>query len=57
MDATLKRMYSLLAFVSRAQPVTTRVYNGHFLHSIFKTPQLQVHPPLNILTVPDWLKY
>jgi hypothetical protein len=26
-----------------------------FLHLIFKTLQLQVHPPLNILAVPDWL--
>jgi hypothetical protein len=31
-------------------------YQTPFLHSIFKTPQLQVHPLLNIFTVPGWLK-
>jgi hypothetical protein len=49
-------MYALLASISRKQLVTSRVQNRLLACVRFlKLIQFQIHPPLNILTVPDWL--
>jgi len=57
MDAPLK-MYTLLASVSRTQIVTSKVWNRLLAGVRFsKHVQFQIHPPLNILTVPDWLNF
>jgi hypothetical protein len=49
-------MYALLASISRTQLVTSRVQNRLLTCVRFsKLTEFQIHPPLNILTVPDWL--
>jgi hypothetical protein len=49
-------MYALLASVSRTKLVTSRVQNRLLACVRFsKLVQFQIHPLLNILTVPDWL--
>jgi hypothetical protein len=55
MNAPLK-MYGLLASVSRTQLITPWV-EKRLLVCVrsSKSVQFQIHHPLNILTVPDWL--
>jgi hypothetical protein len=50
-------MYALLCSVSRTQLTTSGVKNRLLLYDIFiKLAQFQIHPPpLNILTVRNWL--
>jgi hypothetical protein len=51
-----EKLYALLASVSRTQLITSWVENRLLAYvkvSIFI--QFQIHPPLNILTVPNWL--
>ena len=51
-------MYALLTSVSRARLVTSWAENRLLACVIFsKLVQFQIHPPLNIRTVPDWLNY
>jgi hypothetical protein len=53
MEVALKEMYSLLASVSRAQPVTTRVYNRHFSYILLsKLPKSKFIPPEIFLLFP-----
>ena len=50
--------YSLLALVSRTQLVISKIWN-RLLACVwfFKLVQFQIHPLLNILTVPNWLNF
>ena len=49
-------MYALLASVSRTQLITPWVENRLLASVRFsKLVEFQIHTPLNILTVPDWL--
>jgi len=49
-------MYALLASASHTQLITSWVENRLLACVRFsKLVQFQIHPPLNILTVPDWL--
>jgi len=53
MEALLK-IYALLASVSCTQLLTSCVGNG-LLTLMFQTRTVQIHLPLNILTLPNWL--
>jgi len=49
-------MYALLASVSRKQLIPSWVENRLLVCVRFsKLVQFQIHPPLNIFTVPNWL--
>jgi hypothetical protein len=49
-------MYALLALVSHTQLIPTWVEKRLLACIRFsKLVQFQIHPPLNILTVPNWL--
>ena len=51
-------MYALLASVSRTQLITSWVENKILAYVRFsKFVQFQIHPPLNIFLVPDWLNF
>jgi hypothetical protein len=54
MNASLK-MYAILASVSRTQLVTSSVGNILSLTLKFHKHTVQIHPPLNILTLSNWL--
>jgi hypothetical protein len=51
----LLKVYSLLAWASRTQLVTSRVINRHFLTLWLQTCTVHIHPHFNILTFPNWL--
>jgi hypothetical protein len=51
----LLKLYSLLPSASRTQLVTSTVINRLFLTLRFQTRTVQIHPPFNILTLPNWL--
>ena len=52
------KMYTLLASVSRAQLITSWVENTIIVCVRFsKLVHFQIHRPLNILTVLNWLNY
>jgi len=53
MEALLK-IYALLASVSCTQLLTSCVGN-RLLTLMFQTHTVQIHLPLNILTLPNWL--
>jgi len=48
-------MYALLALVPRTQLITSGVKTDYSLTLKFQTCTFQIHPLLNILTVPNWL--
>jgi len=47
-------MYALLALVSRTQLITSWV-GDYFVTLRIQTRPVQIHPPFNILTLPNWL--
>ena len=54
MEAPLK-IYALLASVSCTQLLTSWVGNGLLTYVKVSNSHIQIHPHLNILTLPNWL--